>query len=142
MKRVQKFLCYMLFFVLCLGTVIPASAATNSFSGTLNFRLLDGSSNGKYYTISANKKLTMSGSVSCKKCASNITTPNTTYIQCFEGQASGRGETICSTTVKVGLNQVKNFSVSGTPKKTKCYMYVFKTEDDGYDLSISGTLKQ
>lgn len=81
------------FFVFCLGTVIPASAATNSFSGTLNFRLLDGSSNGKYYTISANKKLTMSGSVSCKKCASNITTPNTTYIQCFEGQASGRGET-------------------------------------------------
>lgn len=142
MKKFRKIIVAMSFCVICLVTVIPANAATNQFSGTLNYRLLDGSNNGKYYTITANKKLTMSGNVTCDTCSDAKASVNTTYIKCFEGSASGRGTIICSSTVKVGLHESKSFEASGTPKKTKCYMYIFKTEDDGYNLSIGGTLSQ
>lgn len=142
MKKIQKIFSGILFAVVCLATVIPANAATNTFSGTLNYRLLDGSANDKYYTITANKTLKMSGSVACKSCDDITANANTTYIRCYEGTASGKGTIICKSTVKVAINEEKSFSASGTPTKSKCYMYIFKTEDDGYNLSISGQLSQ
>lgn len=144
MTKFRKIFSGILFSVICLATVIPSNAATSKFSGTLNYRLLDGSDkdNNKFYTITANTKLKMSGTASCKTCDDSSATANTTYIYCYEGDASGKGTKICGSTVKVAINESKSFSASGTPKKTKCYMYIFKTEDDGYNLSISGSLVQ
>ncbi len=57
-----------------IGTIVTAlfclcaipmsiSAASSEVSGTLKLRMLDGSSNGKYYTIGANKEVSISGTV-------------------------------------------------------------------------------
>ena len=42
---------------------IDALAASYSFNGDLNYRVLDGSANNKYYSIGANKSITISGTV-------------------------------------------------------------------------------
>lgn len=142
MKKIRRIFTSIVFTAICFMTVIPTSAATNQFNGSLNYRLLDGSKNGKYYTITANKKLTMSGMAYNTTYADISANPNTTYIYCYEGAASGWGTAICKATVKIGRGGTQSFSASGTPTKTKCYMYMYKTEDDGFDLSISGSLVQ
>lgn len=80
MKKIRKIFIGTIFAMICFMTVIPTSAATQEFSGNLNYRLLDGSKNGKYYTIKANKKLTMSGVVENETFADKDAAVNTTYI--------------------------------------------------------------
>ena len=142
MKKIRKIFTSVIFAAVCFMTVIPTSAATNQFSGSLEYRLLDGSKNNKYYTITANKKLTMSGVAYNTTYADVNASPNITYIYCYEGAASGWGTAICKDTVKVGLGGSQSFSASGISTKTKCYMYIYKVEDDGLDLSIGGSLVQ
>ena len=64
--------------MLLLGSM-AVSAATSNFEGTLDYRVLDGSTNGKYYSFDANKTLTMSGSVTIYDTTNYIGTPNTVY---------------------------------------------------------------
>lgn len=144
MNLMKKVMISTLVIAICCLISLQVNAATYNFGGDLNHRVLDGSSstNNKFYNIQANKKLTISGTARNTTFADITATANTTFIRCFEGNASGKGTIICGTTVTVGLGESKSFSASGTPKKTQCYMYCYKAEDDGYDLNISGTISQ
>jgi hypothetical protein len=118
--------------------MIPTSATSKNFSGSLNLRLLDGSKNGVYYTIPA-ASVSMKGTATVKKNDS-LGGANATYAYLYTGADSGKGTKICSTSFTLSSGS-KTFSASGkTTKSSKCYLYFFKVEDDGRDLSLSGTL--
>lgn len=130
------------FSALSFFMILPTQAASHRFAGTLEHRVLDGSKNGIYYSITPNVGLSISGTVSCNACASHIEHVNPTYVVCMEGASSGRGKIICKATVNVGIYQSEDFTASGVPTTDQCYMYTHKTEDDGYDLAISGEITQ
>lgn len=55
-----------LFATLCCAILLfgsSALASTATFSGTMNYRLIDGSSNEKQYNIDANTNVSLSGKV-------------------------------------------------------------------------------
>lgn len=124
--------------------VIPARATTHTFSGTLNYRVLDGSANGKYYDITPNRGLAISGTVGGLECFSSSQHINPTYITCMEGKSGGRGTILCEAIVKVGIYEEEEFYAQSVknPQTSQCYMYTYKIEDDGYDLQISGSITQ
>lgn len=132
-----------LFLGMLLSSSMVVSAATSNFEGTLNYRVLDGSTNGKYYSFDANKTLTMSGSVTIYDTTNYIGTPNTVYILCYEKTLFGQGNKICDTSVTPAYDgQAHSFYATGTTTNTsdKYYIYCHKIEDDGFDLTIKGTL--
>lgn len=119
------------------------SAKTESFSGTMKYRVLNGSSNGVYYSFDGNKSLTMSGTVKVFDTTNYGGNPNTTYICCYEKTKSGSGNKICDASVKAYYDGTSySFSDTGTTinKSDKYYIMCYKTEDDGFDVEISGTL--
>lgn len=138
----KKVISFVVLLCVCLGAANFANAATSKFSGSLDHRLLNGSDNNAFHKVIAKKKLTMSGTVNCKSCISGNAKVNPTYVECFDANTSGKGTPICKTTVNVGIYETENFSASGYPKTSKCFLYIFKVEDDGYNLWIEGTLKQ
>ncbi len=128
---------------------IDSLAASSRIRGTLNYRVLDGSANNKFYTIGANKSIKISGSVEKIGYNKNEVETNaygqkvgvqTTYLNLYEKTLSGRGNKICSDSVKVSSGS-KQFSATGKSKNSnKKYMYIYKGMNDGYDLSINGTI--
>lgn len=128
---------------------VDTLAASYNFNGDLNYRLLDGSANNKYYSIGANKSITISGTVKKTGYNSSEVEQNAygqkvgvqkTYINLYEVNNSGKGTAICSTNVSVSSGS-KSFSASGTSKYSgKKYMYIYKPMNDGYDLNISGNI--
>ena len=126
-----------------LFSSMVVSAKTESFSGTMNYRVLDGSSNGVYYSFDANQTLTLSGTVKVYATTNYGGTPNTTYVCCYEKTGAGSKKLICSASVKAyNDGNAYEFSGTGTTINTsdKYYIMCYKIEDDGFDVQISGTL--
>lgn len=140
--NIRKIMICMALSVMSICTVFPVRAATYEFGGSLNYRVLDGSENNKFYDVIPNRGLSISGTVSCNSCFSSSQHINTTYILCMEGKPSGKGTEICTATVEVGIDESEDFYASGTPKTSQCYMYTHKIEDDGYNLDIDGKITQ
>lgn len=141
-----------LFATLCCAILLfgsSALASTATFSGTMNYRLIDGSSNEKYYNIDANTNVSLSGKVTVMRYDPDEAEADiyghqvgmqSTYIHLYEGRSSGRGVSVCSASVKVSSGS-KSFSASGkTSKDGDKYLYIYKGVDDGYDVSVSGTI--
>ena len=134
--------------VMIIGSV-NVFAATASVSGTLNYRMLDGSANGKYYTIGSGKKVSISGTVKKtgynsseveKNAYGQLVGTQTTYINLYELNSSGKGVKVCGDTVKVSSGS-QSYSASGTTAYgNKKYMYIYKPMNDGYDLRIEGSI--
>ena len=133
--------------LLCLqGNVF---AASYSVSGTLNYRVLDGSKNNKYYSIGKGKDITFSGTVSKTGYNSSEVEVNaygnkvgtqTTYINLYEQTNSGKGVKLCGDSVKVSDGS-KSFKATGKSQyANKKYVYIYKPMNDGYDLKISGKI--
>ncbi|MDO4166656.1 MAG: hypothetical protein Q4D32_04560 [Eubacteriales bacterium] len=138
-----------IFLITALFVGICASAKSSTFGGNLKKRVLDGSANGIYYNIGKNKRVSISGRVTktgYNKKDAEINrygerySTQYTYINLYEGKASGKGNKICGDKVKVSDGS-KPFSAAGktTSKKSK-YIYVYKPVNDGYDLYISGNM--
>lgn len=126
-----------------LFSSMVVSAKTESFSGTMNYRVLDGSSNGVYYSFDANQTLKLSGSVKVYDTTNYGGTPNTTYVCCYEKTGSGLGNLICKASVTADYDgKAYDFSDTGTTINTsdKYYIRCYKVQDDGFDVQISGTL--
>lgn len=118
-------------------------AKSESFSGTMYYRVLDGSSNGKYYSFDGNKTITLSGGVKVIETSNFGGSANTTYICCYEKTGLGGGRKICeASTVATNDGEWHNFYNTGKTINTsdKYYIYCYKVNDDGYDVSISGSL--
>lgn len=141
LKRKSGF-CIALLTMLLFSSMV-VSAKTESFSGTMNYRVLDGSSNGVYYSFDGKKTLKMSGTVKVYDTTNYGGTPNTTYVCCYEKTGSGSGNLICDASVTAYYDGTSySFSDTGTTINTsdKYYIMCYKIEDDGFDVKISGTL--
>lgn len=131
------------FLTMLLFSSMVVSAKTESFSGTMNYRVLDGNSNGVYYSFDGNKTLTMSGTVKVYDTTNYGGMPNTTYVCCYEKTGSGAGNLICDASVKAYYDGTSyGFSDTGTTINSSDMYYImcYKIEDDGFDIEISGTL--
>lgn len=134
--------CFALLLTLLICSM-NVSAKSEDFSGTMYYRVLDGSSNGKYYSFNKGETLTMSGTVKVIDTTNYGGTPNATYIYCYEKTSSGKSKEICSDSVTAYYdNTFYNFYATGTTENTsdKYYIMCFKYEDDGFDVEIKGKL--
>ena len=122
---------------------MAVSAKTEYFSGTMDYRVLDGSSNNVYYSFEANESLTMSGSVKVYDTTNFGGPAYPTTICCYEKTKSGQGNKICSASVTAKFDG-KSYSFSNTGKtinkSDKYYIYCYKVNDDGHNIQVDGTL--
>ena len=111
--------------------------------------MLDGSENNKCYTIGANKNVVIAGRVEVSGYnAAEVETnaygqkvsTQTTYINLYESNSSGKGVKVCGDTVKVSSGSIAYVASGTTQFANKKYMYIYKPMNDGYDLEISGSI--
>ena len=124
-------------------------AASYKIEGSLHYRLLDGSENNKCYTIGANKNVVIAGRVEVSGYnAAEVETnaygqkvsTQTTYINLYESNSSGKGVKVCGDTVKVSSGSIAYVASGTTQFANKKYMYIYKPMNDGYDLEINGSI--
>lgn len=132
-----------LVFSIMLLSPMVVSASSHTFEGTMYYRVLNGSANNRYYSFSANKTMTLSGSVKVIDTDNYGGTPSTTFVCCYEKTDSGSGNKICEDSVVAYYDgNFYSFYDTGTTINTsdKYYIMCYKNEDDGFDIQISGTI--
>ena len=119
---------------LVMATPAITQAASNSYSFTLNYGVVDGSKNGQFYNL---KKGTakLSGKQYQYANDPNPVGPNTIYYQ-LRNKTSGNS---FGTTSARGTNTSVSGSFSGLGGGTSYYLYIWRT-DDGRDMKGSGTV--
>lgn len=152
MKRwLKKIFVVMIVAVFMNSFAMVVYASSYSFGAEMNYRMVDGKSNGVTYSIGSDQTIKMSGSIGAYSysksdhesvAGGSLCAPQSTTICLCESSWWGSRLIICSTSVKItGLGQVKTFSCSGTSETSRGkYVYVYKPLNDGYNMSISGTI--
>ena len=142
MKINKSYLCILLL-VMLLTSSMTVAAQSETFGGTMYYRVLDGGENGIYYSFMGGKIMTLAGSVRVIDTTNFNGTPNTTYIGCYEETGSGSGNLICEDSVRAYYDNTDyRFYAVGTTINTsdKYYILCYKIEDDGFDIAISGSI--
>lgn len=151
--RIGKSLLSMLVLMLCVISVTSIAYASSSytFAAKMEYRYLDGKSNGVTYSIGKDEDITVTGFVKCYAyhyadhegvIGGTLCAAQPTYIYLCESNFFGFRKTIAGTTVTVSaVDGVEDFTFSGTSTTTSNkYMYIYKPLNDGRDVVITGTI--
>ncbi|MBQ9885502.1 MAG: hypothetical protein IJM37_01385 [Lachnospiraceae bacterium] len=147
----KKFLLVLVGIIFINSFSMVVFAGSYSFGAEMNYRLVDGKRNGVTYSIGNDKKITIEGKVKAYSYSSvdhegvlggRLCAPQPTTICLCESNWWGGKIVICSTNVKVtAVDQVKYFSCSGKSQTSRSkYVYIYKPLNDGFNMSITGTI--
>ncbi|SDX03556.1 hypothetical protein SAMN05216391_1364 [Lachnospiraceae bacterium KHCPX20] len=151
-KFLRKFFVILVAVVFVNSFAMIAYAGSYSFGAEMNYRMVDGKKNGVTYSIGSDKTIKVNGKIGAYSydrsdhegvAGGALCGPQSTTICLCESNWWGGKIVICSTSVKVSaLNQVKSFSCSGKSETSRDkYIYIYKPLNDGFNMSISGTIK-
>jgi len=123
---------------------VPAVASTYNWSWTMNYRYVNGGSNGVYYTFSSGGTMTFEGDVwAYSKDAGANPSPNQITMHVYR-QAFPSDVIACSAyrTPSSTLNVKRSFWKNcGTEPADTYYIVAYTAADDGWNTKGSGTLK-
>lgn len=149
LKRVILLCSITLLSIISVSSIVFASSY--KFGANMEYRCVDGKSNGVTYSIGTNKKISISGTAGCysysikdheSDSSGNLCAAQSTSIYLFETTTIGKKSAICHTDVTIeAIGDTKTFSCSGTSQySTPKYIYIVKGLNDGRNLSISGDI--
>ncbi|MGM0865409.1 MAG: hypothetical protein ACQEWF_12105 [Bacillota bacterium] len=135
----SKFFSFAVVCLLALVTAVPTLAASNSFSFSMSYRVVDGSANGQFHNLKSGSAK-INGSHRIFSSDSGAVGPNTVYYQLYNKTSGNSFGVVSSTPTKDGL--LKNFSgtYSGLGGGTSYYLLIYKQADDGRNVKGSGTV--
>lgn len=133
-----------MFAVFLLGaTVLPiVSANSSAFTFDLTYRVVDGEANGKSHGLDGGT-MTVSGSMTPYARGSVYNnTINTITVAVYKKTLIGSSSVgSVGTNVTASLHSTTSFSKNlGSVSTGTFYMYISRLEDDGWDVSGSGSL--
>lgn len=112
-------------------------AASNSYSFTMNYRVVDGSANGQFKKLSKGKAY-ISGTHKITKSLPGALGPYTLHYQLFNKTSGNSFGTVKSTPTKSGTSFSGTYS--GLGGGTKYYLFIYKIEWDGHTVQGSGKI--
>ncbi|MBP1970988.1 hypothetical protein J2Z83_003125 [Virgibacillus natechei] len=133
------------FTIIILGALlflfaIPAYAASNSFSFTMEHRVVDGSANGEFMTLSRGSAA-LSGSHYISSSKSGAGGPNQIAYQLCNQTSGNCFGIIRSTPRDDGLRRSFNGTYTGLGGGTSYYLMIYRGANDGHTISGSGTVR-
>jgi hypothetical protein len=130
-------------FVTAFTFAAPAMANTFNYSWTMNFRSVNGKDNGVFYSMTTGQGY-LSGNLSTN--SKDIPNPPGPFLVHFEVRRNSLfvDPLICERTVQPNSTGSASFSLSscgGQWSSGNYYIVVYKVEDDGWNMSGTGTIK-
>lgn len=142
MKRRLLSIGLTIFILLIMFTPVYAASSSN-WDFTMDYRVVDGDANGKYHNLKKGD-MSLSGSIyAYSKDAGAVEKPYKVYISIYESKTGvDRSVGKTSKTPSSQLNSPVKISGSwGEQNAGKYYLIVYKSEDDGWNIKGSGTIK-
>lgn len=144
LSKSKRIVIYLLLAFMFLGLLaMPVLAKSSSWSMKLSYkcRVVDGSANGKYHSLSAGYAK-INGSVYPSYVAPGATTPQTLTFQ-LKNKTSGNSFGRVTVTPYAKKNKAKSFSSKYDKKVgggTKYYLFIYRGVEDGRTIIGNGTL--
>jgi hypothetical protein len=123
---------------LALIMAIPALAASNSYSFTMNYRVVDGSANGQFHTLKSGTA-SIRGSHYQYSAEPNSVGPNPVNYQLYNKTSGNSFGIVKSTPTTDGSSKSFSGSYSGLGGGTSYYLFIWRT-DDGRNIKGSGLI--
>jgi hypothetical protein len=127
--------------IMFIGMVVamPALAASNSYSFTMEHRVVDGSNNGQFMSLSKGSA-SISGSQYQSAALPGATKPQEVNYTLYNKTSGNSFGTVSSTANIDGTSNGISGSYSGLGGGTNYYLLIWKTYEDGRTLEGSGTV--
>lgn len=138
----QKILSVFLIIFMLSIMALPALANTSNWAFTMYYRVVDGSANGQFHSMTAGS-MSLSGNVwAFSKDPGAVPSPYTIYISIYES-VFGPDRYVGQSAVTPSDTLFEDAPVSGTYGNQNAgsyYLFIYKASDDGWNVSGSGTL--
>lgn len=126
---------------ICFMMLLPsfALAASSKYSFTMNYRVVDGSANGIYHSLSKGKAYIEGMQRVASKDKGHVPKPYTVNYTLYNKTSGNKFGNVAKTPPDSGSNAVAG-SYSGLGGGTKYYLLIWKTEDDGFNITGDGSV--
>lgn len=137
MKAKILSLVFILMFTMVMA--IPTLAASNSYSYTMNFRVVDGSANGKFFNLSQGDAW-IEGYQRQYSSDPGAVGPNTIHYQLYNKTSGNSFGDVTSFAPTDGSNRSFSGKYTGLGGGTSYYLFIWKAADDGRNVDGVGTV--
>lgn len=124
--------------MLLVVLAVPTFAASSKYNFTMNYRVVDGSENGEYHTLSAGKAY-IYGTHRQFSSVPNPTGPNTINYQLYNATSGNNFGIVKAIPNSYGEETTVSGTYSGLGGGTKYYLFIWRV-DDGRDIKGSGSI--